>query len=208
MAEDKDEKEEKQKPEKPKKSSGGGGDLNLKKLIIIIGGVVVIQVIILVVVFKVFLAPAEPEAEAKKEASAAGKDTEKVSEEITSEDETKIKYTSLKFENITTKDFQWYILLQLGFKIIHLPKEGEEEEAAAGGHGGGKDEGYQLPPELISALKSFIIGYFGEMNIEDVQSKRNGLIEDLTQKLKPLFKTNRYLLKSIALEQFTPVKVN
>ncbi len=205
MAEDKEEKDEKQKPEKPKKTSGGVGDMNFKRLIIIIGGVVVLQVVILVIVFKVFLAPAEPAADAKNGAKETTGES-KVSEEMAAEDESKIKYTSLKFENITTKDFQWYILLQLGFKVIHLPKEGEEEEA--GGHGAGKDDGYQLPPELISILKSFIIGYFGDMTIEDVQAKRPGLIDDLTQKLKPIFKTNRFLLKNIALEQFTPVKVN
>jgi hypothetical protein len=204
MADDKEDKEEKQKPEKPRRISGGG-DVNLKKIMIIIGGVVVLQVIILIVVFKVFMAPSEPEAAGKNGKDAA---KEKASEEVTAEEEAKIKYTSLKFENITTKDFQWYILLQLGFKVVHVPKEGEDEEPEAGGHGGGKAEGYQLPPELISALKSFIIGYFGDMNIEDVQAKHSGMIADLTQKLKPLFKTNNYILKNIALEQFTPVKVN
>jgi hypothetical protein len=207
MVDEKDDKEEKQKPEKPKRSYGGG-DLNLKKIMIIIGGVVVLQVIILIVVFKVFMAPADSETSEEKNGKG-GSGKEKISEEVSAEEEAKIKYTSLKFENITTKDFQWYILLQLGFKVVHIPQEGEEEEETeGGGHGGGKAEGYQLPPELISALKSFIIGYFGEMNIEDVQAKRSGLIVDLTQKLKPLFKTNNYILKNIALEQFTPVKVN
>lgn len=201
MADDKEDKEEKQKPEKPRRSSGGG-DVNLKKIMIIIGGVVILQVIILIVVFKVFMAPAEPEAAGKNVKDAA---KEKATEELSAEEEAKIKYTSLKFENITTKDFQWYILLQLGFKVVHVPKEGEDEEPAKEGK---EKEGYQLPPELISALKSFIIGYFGDMNIEDVQAKRSGLIADLTQKLIPIFKANNYILKNIALEQFTPVKVN
>ncbi len=204
-----EEKSEKQKPEKPRKSGGGGGgEINFQKLLIIIGGVIVAQVIVLVVILKMVLPSSTPAEEGTKK-DGSGEVKKDGEEEGFEEDQSKLKYTSLKFDYITTKDFQWYILLQLGFKVLPKPVEGEEEEKSEGHGAAPKDAGYQLPPELISVTKSQVIGYFGALSIEEVQAiPRDSMVVIITQKLKPLFKQSNLLLKSISLEQFTPTKVN
>ena len=202
----------KQEPEKPKKA---GGDINLKKILMVVGAVMVAQVVVIIVLFQTVLAPADnPEGEvghAEKTEQAHGEDGEDLDEEEGEDfdDGENIKHLRMlnsqgNPDQVTamTRDFKYYVVLSLGFKVkVKPPKEGEEE--AEGGHGAGEGPADALPKELNLELKNKLNALVGMKTITEIQAMpRDSLPLFLKEGLKPLFRKHHMILKEVYMDRF------
>lgn len=200
---EKTEQKEKQKPERPKVKAS---DMDIKQLLIIVVIAAVIFGGIIVGGMYFFLSPTQPHAAAEEqtkegehseEASVDGEEGVEEDDEFAILDDIKLKHTSMEAFTAITKDFKYYIQVQLGFKFKFRDEENEPEGE------------YVLPERLKSNIQSKVNEYIGTVTGGQIMAiPRDSINLILKEELKPLFRIHEIILKKVLLEQFIPAPVD